>query len=250
MQNKWYSVFKATIGPLLWVWNRPKATGLEYIPDEGPAILASSHESVMDSFYKPLVVDRQMQFPAKSEYFTTPGLVGRVQAWFFNSAGQIPVDRTADDAGDATLKAARTVLGAGHLFSIYPEGTRSPDGRVYKGRTGMARIAMATGAPVIPVAMHNTRKANPIGTWLPRPVKVGLTFGEAIDPHAWAEQHGYDPSSREVNRPFTDHVMHTIARMADVPYVDMYANDVKESLAAGNGYPTGSEPGGTLETRF
>ena len=251
MQNKWYSFFKATLGPLLRIYNRPYSEGLENIPDEGAAIMASNHEAVMDSFYLPLVMKRQLQFPAKSEYFTAPGLKGRLQKWFFNSVGQIPVDRQADDAGDATLEAAKKVLDRGDIFGIYPEGTRSPDSRLYKGRTGMARIAMATGAVVVPVAMINTRAANPIGTWLPRPAKVGVIVGEAIDPHAWARENGYDPeNSFDVARPFTDHIMRILSELSGEPYVDIYATEVKKTLADGNGYPAGAEPGGELETQY
>lgn len=251
MQNKWYSFFKATLGPLLHLYNRPEIEGAGNIPDEGAVIMASNHQAVMDSFYLPLMMRRQIQFPAKAEYFTAPGLSGRFKRWFFNAAGQIPVDRTADNAGDSTLAAARTVLGRGDILGIYPEGTRSPDGRIYKGRTGMARIAMATGAPVIPVAMNNTRAANPIGTVVPRPAKVSMRIGEPINPHAWARENGLDPhDSRAVARPFTDHVMRVLAELTDEPYVDVYASEVKESLARGDGYPEGAEPGGSLETHF
>ncbi len=251
MQNKWYSFFKATIGPLLHLYNRPEIEGAENIPGEGAVIMASNHQAVMDSFYLPLMMKRQLQFPAKSEYFTSPGLVGRFQKWFFTAAGQIPVDRNADNAGDATLTAARGVLDRGDIFGIYPEGTRSPDGRIYRGRTGMARIAMATGVAVVPVAMINTRAANPIGTWVPRPAKVSIRIGEPIDPHAWARENGLDPNdSRASARPFTDHVMRVLAELTDEPYVDVYASEVKESLAKGDGYPEGTEPGGALETRF
>lgn len=250
MRNRWYMLFKAVIGPGLHLLNRPVIHGADNVPDTGAAILASNHQAVMDSFYLPLMLRRQMRFPAKSEYFTTPGFVGRIQKFFLTAAGQIPVDRQASDAGDATIAAARTVLDEGELFGIYPEGTRSPDGRLYRGRTGMARIAMTTGAPVVPVAMINTRKANPIGTWIPRPAKVSMYIGEAIDPHAWAAEHGYDTDSREVSRAFTDYVMQILAELVGEPYVDVYASTIKESLVAGHGYPAGTEPGGKLEQRF
>lgn len=250
MQNKWYTFFKAILGPGLHLYNRPEITGADNIPSTGPVILASSHQAVMDSFYVPLMIPRQVTFPAKSEYFTAPGVVGRVQKFFFTAVGQIPVDRTSTDAGDATLKAARTVLDRGDVFGIYPEGTRSPDGRLYRGRTGMARIAMATGVPVVPVGMIGSRNANPIGTWVPRPAKVRINIGEAIAPHDWALAHDLDPESREVSRPFTDEVMKRLAELTGEPYVDMYASAVKDSLVAGDGYPEGTEPGGSLETNF
>lgn len=242
MQNKWYSLFKAILGPPLLVWNRPRIHGVENIPDAGAAILVSNHQAVMDSFYLPLMMRRQLTFPAKKEYFTGTGISGRIQKFFFSSVGQIPIDRGAKEAGDALLTAAQQVLERGDLFGIYPEGTRSPDGRVFKGRTGMARIAMATGEPVILVAMIGSGKANPIGTTIPRPVKVEIKLSEQIDPHAWAADNGYDPDSREVARPFTDYCMHRLAEMAGTEYVDVYASDVKKSLTETGAYPAGTEP--------
>jgi 1-acyl-sn-glycerol-3-phosphate acyltransferase len=243
MEKQWYWMFKhVLIGPFLRVWNRPEMEGIEHIPTEGAAIVASTHQAVMDSFYFPLLSPRNITYPAKAEYFTAPGLIGRIQRWFFTSIGQISVDRGAADVGEATLAAARTVLERGEVLSIYPEGTRSPDGRVYKGRTGMARIALATDVPIIPMAMSGSRKANPIGTWIPRPVKVRMKVGEPIDGRAYVESLGIDPDSRDAARPLTDHVMAVLTELAGEPYVDVYASEVKASLAAGNGYPPGTEP--------
>lgn len=245
MRNKWYWAFKNIFfGPALRVWNRPWTEGMDNIPAEGPAILVSNHQAVMDSFFFPLMCPRQITFLAKSEYFTTPGVVGRAQAWFFSSVGQVPVERDSDAAGDAMLKAAKKILDREDLFGIYPEGTRSPDERIYKGRTGMARIAMATGKPVIPIAMIGTRKANPIGSWVPRPIKVGMRVAKPIDPHAWAAERGLNPEEHETIRAFTDFVMHELAELAESSYVDLYASDVKASLQAGHGYPAGAEPTG------
>ena len=242
MNNKWYSLFKVILGPPLLVRNRPTIEGADNIPDEGAAILVSNHQAVLDSFYLPLMVRRQITFPAKKEYFTGTGLSGRIQKFFFSSVGQIPVDRDSKDAGDALQNAAESVLGKGDLFGIYPEGTRSPDGRVYKGRTGMARVAMATGAPVVLIGMVGSGKANPIGTTVPRPVKVRIKVSEQIHPHAWAAEHGFDPASREVMRPFTDYCMHRLADMVGEDYVDVYASDVKKSLAETGEYPEEARP--------
>lgn len=243
MEKQWYWMFKnVLIGPFLRVWNRPEMEGIEHIPTEGAAIVASTHQAVMDSFYFPALSPRNITFPAKSEYFTNPGLIGRIQRWFFTSIGQISVDRGAADAGEATLNAARTVLDRGEVLAIYPEGTRSPDGRIYKGRTGMARIALATDVPIIPMAMIGSRKANPIGTWIPRPVKVHMKVGPPIDGRAYVESLGIDPDSRDAARPLTDHVMAVLTELAGEPYVDVYASEVKASLAAGKGYPRGTEP--------
>ena len=243
MEKKWYWLYKnVLIGPFLRVWNRPTIEGIEHIPAEGSAIIASTHQAVMDSFFFPALSPRNITFPAKSEYFTAPGLIGRLQKWFFTSIGQIPVERGAANAGDATLAAARTVLDRGDVLGIYPEGTRSPDGRIYKGRTGMARIALATDAPLVPLAMIGSRDANPIGTWIPRPRKVRMKVGEPIDGRAYVESLGIDPDSREAARPLTDHVMAVLTELSGQPYVDMYASEVKESLAAGRGWPQGAEP--------
>lgn len=243
MEKKWYWLYKnVLIGPFLRVWNRPTIEGIEHIPAEGSAIIASTHQAVMDSFFFPALSPRNITFPAKSEYFTAPGLIGRLQKWFFTSIGQIPVERGAANAGDATLAAARTVLDRGDILGIYPEGTRSPDGRIYKGRTGMARIALATDAPIVPLAMIGSRDANPIGTWIPRPRKVRMKVGEPIDGRAYVESLGIDPDSREAARPLTDHVMAVLTELSGQPYVDMYASEAKESLAAGRGWPQGAEP--------
>ncbi|MDO5097891.1 MAG: lysophospholipid acyltransferase family protein [Corynebacterium sp.] len=243
MSNKWYWAFKHVfLGPLLHVYNRPTIVGAENIPATGSAILASNHQAVFDSFYLPLLCPRQITFPAKNEYFTSPGVVGKLQKWFFTAAGQIPLDRTASDAGEALLRAAQSVFDKGELFGIYPEGTRSPDGRVYRGKTGMARVALESGTPVIPVAMIGTREANPIGSWVLRPKKVHVRIGEAIDPIAFVTERGFDPASHEAARSLTDHVMLILAQLADQPYVDVYAADVKKSLEAGNGYPPEAQP--------
>lgn len=243
MQNKWYWFYKhILLGPAAWVWSRPKTEGLENIPSQGPAIIASNHQSVYDSFVFPLLCERQLTFPAKSEYFTSPGLKGRFQKWFFTSVGQVPVHRDSADAGENMRRAAQEVLERGDLFGIYPEGTRAPDKRVYKGKTGVARVAMASGAPVVPLGMINSADANPIGSTFIRPVSVKMQVGEAIDPHEWARSHGYDPDSKEVMRPFTDYVMKKLTELTGFDYVDMYAADVKTALAEGKGYPPQARP--------
>ncbi|WP_034648483.1 lysophospholipid acyltransferase family protein [Corynebacterium vitaeruminis] len=238
MNNKWYWFFKSIlIGPALRVYNRPEIEGLENIPTQGPAILASNHQAVMDSFYLPLLCPRQITFPAKQEYFTGTGLTGAIQRFFVTSVGQIPLDRTSGDAGQVLMNAGTGVLDKGDLFGIYPEGTRSPDGRIYRGRTGMARLALKTGVPVVPVAMIGSRDANPIGTVVPRPAKVRIRIGEAIDPLAFVKEKGLDPEGREVPRALTDYVMHELARLTGQDYVDLYASDVKKALEAGEGLP-------------
>ncbi|MGS1092359.1 lysophospholipid acyltransferase family protein [Corynebacterium sanguinis] len=242
MVSVWYMIFRIFIGIPLLFWNRPKIEGSSNIPRKGSAILASNHQAVMDSFYLPLMVWRELTFPAKKEYFTSPGLSGAIQRFFFSSVGQIPVDRTSAGAAEDLQRAAKGVFDEGRLLGFYPEGTRSPDGRLYKAKTGMARIAMTNNVDVIPVAMFGTRDANPIGTVIPRPKKVSMKIGTPINPHEWARENGFDPQSREVMRPFSDYVMAQIQQLSGFEYVDMYAADVKKSLEEGNGYPEGAEP--------
>lgn len=244
MHNRWYWFFKyIIIGPFLRVWNRPFYEGGEKIPVDGPAIMASNHLAVMDSFYFPLMCKRQLTFLAKQEYFTTPGFVGAVQKFFFNSVGQVPIDRTSGDAARDALQAALGVLERGDLLGMYPEGTRSADGRLYRGKTGLARVALASGVPVYPVAMINTDSANPIGSWVPRPVKLGVRIGDPIDPADYRDR-GDDYAQA---RALTDDIMAALQALSGQDYVNAYSADVKEALARGAGYPAGTEPGGRLE---
>src|SRR6202000_1407373 len=166
------------LGPLLALLGRPKIEGLEYVPQSGPAILASNHLAVMDSFYLPLVVRRRITFLAKSEYFTGTGFKGWWSRWFFTAVGQVPIDRSNADSAQAALDTAERVLGGGQLRGMYSHGTRSPDGRLYKGKTGLARLALQTGVPVIPVAMIGTNVVNPPGSKMWRFCRVTVRFGE------------------------------------------------------------------------
>src|ERR1700757_5134407 len=160
----WYWLFKYIfMGPLLTLMSRPKTEGLDNIPDSGAVSLASTHLAVMDSFFLPLMVRRRITFLAKAEYFTGTGLKGWFTRWFYTAAGQVPIDRSNADTAQAALDTAKRLLSEGKLLGMYPEGTRSPDGRLYKGKTGLARLALQTGVPVIPVAMIGTNVVNPPG---------------------------------------------------------------------------------------
>lgn len=240
MRNRTYWWLKHVfIGPFLWVYNRPFTRGLDKIPAEGPVILASNHLAVMDSFYLPLVAPRQIVFLAKKEYFTTPGLVGAVQKWFFSSTNQVPIDREDKGSQNAALATALEVLEKGDPLGMYPEGTRSPDGRLYRGKTGLARVALESNVPVYPVAMINTNKVNPIGSWIPRPFRCGVVVGDPIHPDDFRDR-GDDYAQA---RALTDAVMDALAELSGQEQVkDFYAADVKKSLEAGKGYPVGSEP--------
>ena len=165
------------IGPVIKAVFRPWMVGRRNIPTEGAAILASNHLSFSDSIFLPLVLDRRITFPAKMEYFTDPSAVGRLKAIFFRGTGQIPIDRTGGQASRAAIDAGLEVLARGELFGIYPEGTRSPDGRLYRGKTGVARMAMEAGVPIIPVAMIGTDKAQPTGQKIPTITTIGVRFG-------------------------------------------------------------------------
>jgi 1-acyl-sn-glycerol-3-phosphate acyltransferase len=213
------------LGPLLRLFFRPKAEGLENIPKTGGAILASNHLAVADSFFMPLVIPRRrVTFPAKLEYFTGKGIKGLLKKWFFTGVGQIPIDRSTGSAAQAALDTSVRLLREGHLLGIYPEGTRSPDGRLYKGKTGMARVALEAKVPVIPVVMFGTDKANPIGSKMWRPHRIRVKFGEPLDFSRYDGLLG----DRFVERSITDEVMYALMELSGQEYVDMYAAKMKE----------------------
>ncbi|HVV10194.1 lysophospholipid acyltransferase family protein [Amycolatopsis sp.] len=216
------------IGPLLKLLWPTKVTGREHIPAAGGAILASNHLAVADSFFMPVRVPRRVTFPAKSEYFTEKGVKGRLKKWFFTGVGQIPIDRSGGTAAQAALDTAIRLLREGSLLGIYPEGTRSPDGRLHKGKTGVARIALEAGVPVVPVAMIGTDKVNPIGSkmWWPR--RLEIRFGAPLDFSRYEGLSG----DRFVERSITDEIMYALMELSGQEYVDIYAARAKELLAA------------------
>jgi 1-acyl-sn-glycerol-3-phosphate acyltransferase len=224
-----YGAMKVSVGGPLKMIFRPWVEGLENVPAEGPAILASNHLSFSDSFFLPAVLDRKVTFIAKAEYFTTPGVKGRLTAAFFKGVGQLPVDRSgARGAGEAAIRSGMEVLERGELFGIYPEGTRSPDGRLYRGKPGgLARVALATGAPVIPVAMIDTEKIQPPGKVMPKIMRPGIRIGKPLD---FSRYHGMD-HDRFVLRAVTDEVMYEIMKLSGQEYVDMYATAAKRQIA-------------------
>jgi 1-acyl-sn-glycerol-3-phosphate acyltransferase len=229
------------LGPWLRLIFRPDVEGREHVPAAGPAIIASNHLSFSDSIFMPLMVRRKVTFVAKAEYFTGKGLKGFLSRMFFLGAGTIPVDRSGGRAAQAAIDTGLRVLREGRLFGIYPEGTRSPDGRLYRGKTGVARLALASGAPVIPVAMLNADEIQPIGKIIPRVRRVRIRFGEPLDFTRYAGLAG----DRFVERAVTDEIMYELMVMSGRPYVDMYAQQVKQRLAAaGDGGAAGPGPGG------
>jgi 1-acyl-sn-glycerol-3-phosphate acyltransferase len=220
----WYWLFKYIfIGPLLALLGRPKVEGLENVPDTGAVILASNHLAVADSFYLSLVVRRRITFLAKFEYFTGAGLKGWFIRWFYSVAGQVPIDRTDADAAQAALDTAERLLGEGKLLGMYPEGTRSPDGRLYKGKTGLGRLALHTGVPVIPVVMIGTNVVNPPGRKMWRFGRVTVRFGKPMD---FARFEGM-AGNRFIERAVTDEVIYELMSLSGQEYVDIYAASVK-----------------------
>ncbi|HEY0937852.1 MAG TPA: lysophospholipid acyltransferase family protein [Trebonia sp.] len=221
-----YQLSRIAVGPVLHVWGHPRVAGLEHVPATGPAILASNHLSVVDSVYLPLMIPRPVVFPAKAEYFSARGPLGRLWAAYLRSTNQLQMDRGDSRSAQATLEAAAGILRAGNLFGFYPEGTRSPDGRLYRGRAGLGWLTLNTGAPVIPVAMLGTRKMLPPGAPVPRPARIEIRIGKPLD---FAHLAG-DPPAR-ARRTIADQVMRAIADLSGQEYVHEYASDVKARLA-------------------
>jgi 1-acyl-sn-glycerol-3-phosphate acyltransferase len=222
-----YRVVRLVLSPILRLIFRPWVQGVDHVPLEGPVILASNHLSFSDSIFLPLVVPRKITFLAKSDYFTGRGVKGRSKALFFKGVGQVPVDRSGGRASEAALRTGLKVLADGEVLGIYPEGTRSPDGRLYRGRTGIARLALESGVPVIPVAMIDTEKIQPPGRVLPRVMRVGIRFGPPLDFSHLSDQ----STDRFVLRSVTDHIMSSLRFLSGQEYVDIYASRAKTSVA-------------------
>lgn len=223
MNNLPYGVLRAFLTPFLMLAFRPKVKGLRNVPATGPVIIASNHLSFSDSIFMPLVVPRKVTFLAKSEYFTSPGPKGLLKKLTFIALGQVPVDRSGGRRSEAALITGLQVLAENECLGIYPEGTRSPDGRLYKGRTGIARIAIESGAPVIPVAMFNTEKIQPTGKVIPKIMRVKMVFGEPMFFEG-------DSSDLLYLRDVTDQIMKKIQELSGQEYVDIYASRRKDEL--------------------
>lgn len=214
------------VGPLVKAIFRPWIVGRRNIPVEGGAILASNHLSFVDSVILPLMIDRRMAFLAKSDYFTGKGLKGTATRIFMKGTGQLPIDRSGGKASEASLNTGLQVLGGGELLGIYPEGTRSPDGKLYRGRTGIARMALEAHVPVVPVVMVDTDTMMPIGRRLPNVVRVGVVIGEPLDFSRFQGMEG----DRYILRSITDEIMVALQRLGEQEYDDVYASTVKDRL--------------------
>jgi len=231
-----YRMSRALAGPFLHLLWRPEITGGEHIPASGGAILASNHLSIVDSIFLPLMVDRPVTFAAKSEYFTGTRPIDRITGAYLRATKQLSVDRAQARAGQDMLEAALRLLREGALFGIYPEGTRSPDGRLYRGRTGIGWLAANSGLPVIPVAMSGTDRVLPPGHKVPRVAKIKITVGEPVNVESYRDL----PSAARQRRAITDEVMKRIQALSGQEYVPVYASVRKEELAAAR---NGAGPG-------
>jgi 1-acyl-sn-glycerol-3-phosphate acyltransferase len=215
-------------GPILKTVFRPWITGLDNIPKSGGVILASNHLSFIDSIFLPLVIDRRIYFLAKSDYFVGRGIKGWAIKNFLIGTGMLPIDRSGGKASEASLNTGLKVLAHGDVLGIYPEGTRSPDGKLYRGRTGVARMILEAHVPVVPVAMVDTEKVMPIGSKLPKVRRIGIIFGEPLDFSRFEGMEG----DRFILRSITDEIIYELSRISGQEYVDVYASSVKEKFGS------------------
>jgi 1-acyl-sn-glycerol-3-phosphate acyltransferase len=220
----WFLKFVA-IGPAARAVFRPAVEGVEHVPATGAAMLASNHLSAADWIFMPLSLKRRVTFLAKAEYFTGTGVKGFLRRAFFSGAGQVPIDRSSASAAEAAIQTGKRILTEGKLLGIYPEGTRSPDGRLYRGKIGVARMALDTGAPVIPVAMMYGSRSLPFGKKITR---VRVRFGKPLDFSRYEGMSG----DRFVERSITDEIMYEIMELSGQEYVDVYGATVKKSMDA------------------
>ena len=216
------------VGPFLLSVFRPWIRGAENVPAKGAVIFASNHLSFIDSVFLPIVVERQIRFLAKSEYFTGSGFKGWIVKKFFIAIGQLPIDRSGGKASEASLNTGLEHLATGGQLGIYPEGTRSHDGRLYRGRTGIARMVLESGATVIPVAMIDTDQVMPVGTKIPKVRRIGVVFGEPLDFSRFEGLEG----DRFILRAITDEIMYELSRISGQEYVDVYASSVKDRMGS------------------
>jgi 1-acyl-sn-glycerol-3-phosphate acyltransferase len=222
-----YWIVKIILTPILRIAYRIRVEGREHLPKHGAVILASNHRSFLDSIFIPLIVRRRVTFVAKAEYFDDPKT-----AWFFRAVGQIPIRREGGDASEGALAAATDVLEDGGVFAIYPEGTRTRDGLLHKGKTGVARLALATGAPIVPVGLIGTDECQPTNAKLPRLFrKVTIRFGTPL----LMERYAGRENDRLVLRQITDELMFEIGELSGYEYRDTYAG--KSDAPGGHDFP-------------
>jgi 1-acyl-sn-glycerol-3-phosphate acyltransferase len=214
-----YRTLELTLAPALRAVYRPEITGLDAVPADGPVIFAANHISFADEFFTPLAARRQVVYFAKAEYFTTPGIKGRLSSLFFTALGHVPVERGDTRAAAAVIDLGVEVLKDGKALGIFPEGTRSPDGQLYKFRTGVARVALRSGAPVVPVGLVGTREVQPPGERMWHRAKVSVHFGAPLQ---FGDRASEERSSR-VLREITETVRSAVQQLSGQRYVDAYA---------------------------
>jgi 1-acyl-sn-glycerol-3-phosphate acyltransferase len=244
----WYWLFKhLLIGPWLRLLFRISVEGEENLPARGAVILAGNHLSFSDSFFMPVMVRRRVTFLAKAEYFTGKGLKGFLSRWFMSSAGQVPINRASGSAAQGALETGKQILHSGALLGIYPEGTRSPDGRLYRGKTGVARMALEARALVVPVAVIGTDKVQPPGKLIPKlGGRIVIRFGKPLDFSRYEGMSG----DRFVERSMTDEIMYELMLLSGQEYVDVYATKVKNALAKGKSLDEATERAGVPASRL
>ncbi|MBC7373215.1 MAG: 1-acyl-sn-glycerol-3-phosphate acyltransferase, partial [Frankiales bacterium] len=221
-----YWLTKAILTPLLRMFLRPKVKGVEHLPTAGGAIMAANHTTFIDNFMIPLIMSRRVVFLAKSDYFTGRGVKGRLQRAFFSGVGMIPIDRSGGEASEGALRTGLRVLDEGGVMGLFPEGTRSPDGRLYRGRTGVARMALEAGVPVIPVGLVGMFALQPAGRLLPKFGKVEVRIGKPLDFSRYAGME----NDRFVLRSITDEIMYELMVLSGQEYVDTYATKAKAEI--------------------
>lgn len=217
------------LGPWLFLAGRPTFEGGSNFPKDGAALLAINHLSAADWLFLPLRAPRRITFLAKSEYFTGSGLKGKFQRFFFAQTGQVPIDRTDADAATDAMETGARVLGECQILGMFPEGTRSPDGKLYRGKTGIARVALKSGIPIVPVGVIGTDRFLRADSHVPHRAKIRVRIGEPLDVSPWLDRIG----DRDAEREITDEVMRRIQALTGQEYVpDVYGAEVKEKLSA------------------
>ncbi|MFC6886352.1 MULTISPECIES: lysophospholipid acyltransferase family protein [Actinomadura] len=231
----WFWILlRIVLSPIMYIGWRPQNSGMRNVPKKGPALLVSNHLSFADHFFGPLPLMRPIFFIGKGEYFTGKGIKGLISKGFFTGVGVVPVDRTGGSAAEAALETGLRILREGKLLGIYPEGTRAPDNRLYRGKTGVARLALKSRVPVIPMAMINTFELMPPGKPVPRlGVRPGVRFGAPLD---FSRYYGRE-EDREVLRKITDEIMEAIRELSGQEYVDRYAAEVKAEMSGRTARP-------------
>ena len=217
-----YWVVKGVLTPIIRVCFRVKIEGREHLPSRGPVILASNHRSFLDSIFIPAILWRRVTFVAKAEYFDDPKT-----AWFFRGVGQIPIRREGGSAGERALASATEVLQRGGVFGIYPEGTRTRDGFLHRGHTGVARLSLRTGTAIVPVGLIGTDEVQPVDKRMPRLFRpVTIRFGEPLEPERYGDYEQEHLALREL----TDELMYEIGQLSGYEYVDTYATKKAEDI--------------------